>query len=387
MERKTSVFENGLIWFGAGVSLAEILTGTYLAPLGMGRGLAAILLGHLIGGVLFYLAAVISGETGKSSMDAVKMTYGQQGGRLFALLNVIQLAGWTAIMIYDGSLSAAGIFNPGRWLWCVVIGGLILVWILVGISSLGKLNTMAMAALFLLSIMLCVTVAGQSGASSAAVESISFGAALELSASMPLSWLPCVGDYTRVAAEPKKASLVSTLVYNAVSIWMFLIGMAAAIYAGTTDITMILLRAGLGAAGLLIVVFSTVTTTFLDAFSAGISARSISEKADERKAAVLTTGIGMVCAIAFPMDDITGFLYFIGSVFAPMAAVMIGTCYIRKTRSDEQAFDWPNLLVWLIGFVLYRLLMHTDLPCGYTLPDILITLALTLLAGRKRKNV
>ena len=31
MERKgTSVFSNGLIWFGAGVSLAEILTGTYL---------------------------------------------------------------------------------------------------------------------------------------------------------------------------------------------------------------------------------------------------------------------------------------------------------------------------------------------------------------------
>ena len=26
MEKKTSLFENGLIWFGAGVSIAEILT-------------------------------------------------------------------------------------------------------------------------------------------------------------------------------------------------------------------------------------------------------------------------------------------------------------------------------------------------------------------------
>ena len=33
-EKRTSIFENGLIWFGAGVSLAEILTGTYFAPLG-----------------------------------------------------------------------------------------------------------------------------------------------------------------------------------------------------------------------------------------------------------------------------------------------------------------------------------------------------------------
>nr|WP_330423762.1 hypothetical protein [Anaerobutyricum hallii] len=34
-ENKTSVLSNGLIWFGAGVSMSEILTGTYFAPLGM----------------------------------------------------------------------------------------------------------------------------------------------------------------------------------------------------------------------------------------------------------------------------------------------------------------------------------------------------------------
>ena len=28
LTKKTSVFENGLIWFGAGVSIAETLTGT-----------------------------------------------------------------------------------------------------------------------------------------------------------------------------------------------------------------------------------------------------------------------------------------------------------------------------------------------------------------------
>ena len=45
MEKKgTSVFSNGLIWFGAGVSLAELLAGTYFAPLGFGKAMAAILL-------------------------------------------------------------------------------------------------------------------------------------------------------------------------------------------------------------------------------------------------------------------------------------------------------------------------------------------------------
>ena len=62
MEKRTSLFENGLIWFGAGVSIAEIVTGTYLAPLGFGKGLAAIVVGHIIGCVLLFLSGVIGGK-------------------------------------------------------------------------------------------------------------------------------------------------------------------------------------------------------------------------------------------------------------------------------------------------------------------------------------
>ena len=55
--KKTSTFQNGLIWFGAGVSLAEILTGTSFAPLGMAKGLAAIVIGHIIGCAMMLLRA------------------------------------------------------------------------------------------------------------------------------------------------------------------------------------------------------------------------------------------------------------------------------------------------------------------------------------------
>jgi hypothetical protein len=53
----------------------------------------------------------------------------QKGCLLFAALNVTQLVGWTAIMIYDSSLAAAGIFSGGAWIWCLVIGALIALWI------------------------------------------------------------------------------------------------------------------------------------------------------------------------------------------------------------------------------------------------------------------
>ena len=72
-EKRTGLFENGLIWFGAGVSIAEILTGTYLTPLGMGKGLLAIIVGHIIGCLMLFLAGVIGGKVRKSAMETVKM--------------------------------------------------------------------------------------------------------------------------------------------------------------------------------------------------------------------------------------------------------------------------------------------------------------------------
>ena len=109
--KRTSIFDNGLIWFGAGVSIAEILTGTYFAPLGMAKGLAAILIGHGIGCVLLFLAGYIGALSRRSSMETTKISFGNKGGLLFAFLNVLQLVGWTAIMIYDGALAAGGIFG------------------------------------------------------------------------------------------------------------------------------------------------------------------------------------------------------------------------------------------------------------------------------------
>ena len=75
-EKRTSNFENGLIWFGAGVSIAEILTGTYFAPLGFSKAVWAILIGHIIGCSMMFAAGLIGGKARRSSMETVKMSFG-----------------------------------------------------------------------------------------------------------------------------------------------------------------------------------------------------------------------------------------------------------------------------------------------------------------------
>ena len=384
MEKKgTSVFSNSLIWFGAGVSIAEILTGTYLAPLGMTKGILATVIGHIIGCVLLFLAGIIGAKTKRSSMETVKISFGQKGSIIFSALNVIQLAGWTAIMIYDGAISANGIFNTGKWVWCLVIGVLIILWIIVGISNVEKINVVAMSALFILTIILCKVVFFDNYEMVSVIGGgLTFGAAVELAVAMPLSWLPLISDYTREAEKPVKATAASAIVYGLVSCWMYIIGMGAAIYTQDAGIDRIMLKAGLGIAGLLIIVFSTVTTTYLDAYSAGISSETISHKIKGKYMAIGVTVVGTIAAIVYPMDDITDFLYLIGSVFAPMIAIQIADFFIIKKDSTEKNVEITNVVIWIIGFVLYRYLMTVDIIVGNTLPDMVITMIICVIVSK-----
>lgn len=385
-ERRTTVFENGLIWFGAAVSIAEIMTGTYFAPLGFSKGLLAIFIGHVIGCIMLFLSGLIGGKARKSAMEATKMSFGHKGALFFSILNIIQLIGWTAIMIFDGALAVNGIFNIGNWIWCLIIGVLIIIWILIGIEHLGKFNTVAMTALFVLTIILSFIIFGKGNVLNISSEGITFGAAVELSVAMPLSWLPLISDYTREAEKPFKATAVSALTYGIVSMWMYVIGMGATIFTAETDIAQIMLKAGLGIGGLLIVVFSTVTTTFLDAYSAGISSESLSKKINGTKFAIAVAIIGTIGAITLPLHDITNFLYFIGSVFAPMIAIQIADFFILKKNTEKLSFNAQNLVIWLIGFVVYRLLMKVDIVIGNTLPDMIITIIICVIVNKINKK-
>ena len=221
-----------------------------------------------------------------------------------------------------------------------------------------------MAALFILTLILCKVIFTGSGAGTPSDDSMTFGAAVELAVAMPLSWLPLISDYTREAKEPVKATA------------------GAAIITGEYDIAQIMLKAGLGILGLLIIVFSTVTTTFLDAYSAGISSETVVSRWNGKHVAIVVTVIGTAAAIVYPMDNITDFLYLIGSVFAPMIDIQIADFFLLKQDKSSQAVHMPNMIIWVIGFVVYRILMNVDMPVGNTLPDMVITIILCLIAGK-----
>lgn len=380
-ENKTSVFSNGLLWFGAGISIAEILTGMLLAPLGLAKGLLAILIGHVIGSAVMFGAGLIGGRTGKSAMETVAISFGHQGARLFAGLNVIQLIGWTAVMIASAAAAANTLSGMGSSVWSVIIGAFIALWIVLGLKNLGKVNVVVIAALLLLTLVLSGVIFMGDHVPQA-VGDMTLGAAIELTVAMPLSWLPVISDYTRIAEKPFKATAASCLAYFAASSWMFIIGMGAALYTGQDDIAQILLQAGMGLVGILIVLLSTVTTTFLDAFSAGVSGKTLISGLSEKALALIACAGGIGLAVMMDSSSFEEFLYFIGSVFAPMTAILLSDYFILKQDHSEESVDWLNLALWLAGFILYRQLLDVQTPLGITFPVIVLVMLASALVHK-----
>ncbi len=386
---RTTVFGSALIWFGASVSIAEIFTGSLIAPLGFSRGASAIVIGHIIGCIPLYLAGLIGADTGKSAMETVKISFGQKGALFFSALNIIQLIGWTAVMIIGGGRAVGviaerytGIYSSS--LWCAVIGFLIIVWIKIGITNLGKVNTFTMTALFFLTLLLSFIVF-RGDTSAAAAGEMTFGSAVELSAAMPLSWLPLISDYTHNSSNPRKASLVSVLVYFAGSTWMYMIGLGAAIFTGESDIAKVMLGAGLGMTAVFIIVLSTVTTTFLDVYSAGVSFSSITNKVSSSTTAIVACVAGTALAIFTPIEQYENFLFLIGSVFAPMISILIADFFILKKDHFSESLNILNFILWLAGFVLYRWLMEIDTVIGNTLPVMAAVMLLAAAVGKTGK--
>ena len=372
-----SAFASGLVWFGAAVSIAEIEAGAALAPAAAGgRGgtvIGAILLGHLLGGALLFLAALLGARTRRSAMDCVKIPFGRAGGAFFAVLNLLQLVGWTAVMVAQGA-GAAGELVGGRVPFgalCVGIGALVAAWIYIGLRGVGRINSVAMALLFALTVVLFVSLlttdAKGTGHPTEPMPDPVFWFAFEMSVAMPLSWLPLAADYTKDARRPVAACAAAAGVYTLVSCWMYGIGMIAAAYGSIPAAFRHFGAVGFGAAALLVIVFSTVTTTFLDAYSAGESAKSLWSCIPAKPFGVAVCALGTLLAARGAMDRYLDFLYLIASVFAPMAAVLLVGGFVARRRAPSRTW---NLVAWALGFAAYHVCLGGDSPLALAFPRV-----------------
>jgi len=383
MKNKHSLTSANLffLWFGAAVSVAEILTGGYLADLGVSKGMWAIILGHLVGTALLVSAGIIGFNEKLPSIMSTRISFGKQGSYLISVINILQLIGWTAIMVIEGG-RAINVVTSSLWnfdniaVQSVIMGLLIGIWVISGFQGFKKLNMAAVFLLLILTIVMTVVIFRHIPDLSGVKSTGFFGTGFELSIIMPLSWFPLIADYTSLSESKKGAWIAPFAGYFTGSCWMYGIGMFGGIYSGSPDPTGMMLAANLGIIALMIIGLSTVTTTFLDVHSAAISLLNIFPRIKRGLAGAVFALLGTLLAIFFPMEQYTSFLYILGSVFSPLISILLTDYFILKTDSRNKKADLVATASLAAGIIFYYFIKPFQIMTGPTLATILFTFVL-----------
>ncbi|MEA1959819.1 MAG: putative hydroxymethylpyrimidine transporter CytX [Bacillota bacterium] len=375
--KKLGGFSLFTLWFGASISLAEIMTGSLLAPLGIKTGILVILLGHLIGTLILSLTGIIGFKEKKPALVSSRMSLGRYGSYIISLFNIIQLTGWTAIMLIQCSRAMQSmtdkLFGFNNLTTLIVITGiLVAIWAFNNANGISVINNLAVMLLLVLCLLMLNTIL--SGGSIKPIhDTISIGLALELSIIMPLSWVPLISDYTMSGKTFTGSFFGSFAGYFLGSSFMYIMGLLFSLYSGSSDPVVLLSSLNMGVAALLILILSTVTTTFLDVYSAVMSTLNLSSKLSRRKLIILFASLGTLLAIFFPMENFENFLYMIGSLFAPAFSVILADYFIYKQDHSLSLFNIPGIIAMISGIAAYYVFLSKDLVIGTTIPAMMFT--------------
>ena len=392
-ERNLGEWDFFLLWAGAAISLSEIWAGGMLVPFGLAAGMGIIALGHLLGNTPMALAGLIGSRHGVPSIVGTRGALGNRGSALPGVLNVVQLVGWTAVMLWIGGQSAAGLAGGAehaRW-WIFALGTLTTLWALSGSRVWRALQKVGVVLLLALSVTMTALALKTYGwrelMAAPAAGGMPFMLGLDLAIAMPISWMPLVSDYTRHAAVPGRGMRGTWWGYFVVSSWMYAVGLVVALATGSDAPESMLLNLmgghGLLVPAVLVVLLSTLTTTFLDIYSNAVSAQSMFPRLGTKMAVLAGGVLGTLIALFFDATKYEGFLLLVGSAFCPLFGVVLTDYFVLKGGRYEAeelyregrywyagGVNWKAMAAWGAGFAIYHACAKTGFAGGSSIPSM-----------------
>ncbi len=427
------------IWFGAAIAISEIWGGGLpsLAGVGLAAGLVAILLGRVIGNGLMGAMAAIGADSGLPTMILTRPAFGIRGSYLPAAFNVLQLLGWTGWMLFVGylymdklaeytGLPVSSELPLMKAVWIILLGGLCMLWAAGGQRFWQLVQRSSAILLFLLSLAMTWIVLRSN-----ALPALDFSAgplqmlaAADVVVAMSISWLPLVADYSRFSNSPRQSARATFWGYFVGGSWMYAVGLLVATSQGITafgDVTpdqMVIQTMGQAGtawalAAIVLVLISTVTTTFLDIYSCVVSSQSLLPGIREREGNIIVGILGILIALFLDTAIFEPFLLAIGAIFLPIFVIVLLWHYLPTGRGFQVeqidrrggsywysgGFSLAALLAWLTGFLVYDwargfssiayfaslagvTIESPPFACGSSLPCILASAAAYLLLTR-----
>jgi putative hydroxymethylpyrimidine transporter CytX len=370
--RVLSFWDQSAFWANLGVSLLAFSGAvTVLAPDAAGTpqlpimaGIVAMIVGTVIGGIMLGLAAVPGARAGVPAMMLLRGLFGTRLSYVPTVLNILQMVGWGTFELIVIADAAEQILGGGpHWAYVVVAGVLtttLTIWPLGSVRVLRRYVTAAVVvALVYFYVQLVRQPLPDLGHGSWSHFWIGADAALAVS----ISWVPMAADYTRHAKSERAAFGAATLAYGLTQIVAYVLGLLAlALVAGdSAKVFGPFQHVALGTLFFAVFVLREADQSFANVYSTAMSVQNLAPRLDRRLLTVVLGGLIMVLALALNMDNYSGFLTLIGSVFVPMLGVLAVDFFCFGGRrgwdvSDRAPARWSMIVAWAAGIATYQLI-------------------------------
>jgi NCS1 family nucleobase:cation symporter-1 len=391
-------FDYFILWSSLGVGLLVFSAGSFLSETPFHHALLAIIIGSIAGSVLLSMAGKIGSDHAVPSLIGIRPAFGLYGSYLAAVLNIIQLIGWTTFEILILSKAAEQLTNMHvTFVWNIIFGVIITLLGIFGPLFLVRqwLSKFAIWIVYASSAIILVTLLLQNlpNVMSGEGKDMSFFVALDIVIAMPISWMPLVSDYNRFA-KTSKGAFMGTLIGFSITNIIFYVG---GLLFGVGDISTIIIsiQAILFGFILLVMIVDEIDNAFADIYSAAISSQSIFHNLNQRHLIIGFSIVSTILAIFISIEGYEQFLFLIGALFIPLFGVLLTDYFVIK-RSKYQndmmygnkiiKIGYPAVIAWAIGAVVYYLLSQlspiylSQLPTiGSTIPSLIVSSLLYLL--------
>lgn len=383
-----------ILWSSLGVGLLVFSAGSFLSDASFKDAILAILIGSIGGSILLGLAGKIGSDNAVPSLVSMRPSFGVRGSYIPAVLNVMQLIGWTIFEIMIMSTAATMLVGKTIpfYVWSLIFGSLVTLMALVGPLAVIRewLGKFAIWAVYASSVIIIVVLLLSDKILlllSSNGNGMSFFSALDIVIAMPVSWMPLAADYNRFARNSNNA-FKGTVAGFAVTNVLFYFG---GILLGASDIVAIIsaIQSIFFGFLMLVLIVDETDNTFADVYSASVSTQNIFSKIDQRFLIVGFTAFSVIMANMIPISQYQTFLLLIGAVFVPLFGVVLSDYYIlKRMRYMHDSFydaktnkiGYTAIVAWLIGVLVYYLLSSlspiymSDLPqIGATIPSLVVS--------------
>jgi len=366
--------DQGALWANLGVSLLgfagafSVLQPAGVPQLSITAAIAATVVGTVLGSVMVGLSAIPGARTGAPAMVVLRGLFGGRLSYLPTALNILQLVGWGTFELIVITQGAQALFHGGpRWIYVLVAGIVTTAMTIRPLGSVRVLRRYVTIAVAIAMIYLFVQILRHPLPNMTSGSWRGFWAGSDAALAVAVSWIPVASDYSRHSRSSGAAFSAATIGYSITQVFCYLIGLIALANVNNVNADQFqpFLAVPLGAVFFAVLVLREVDQSFTNVYSTGVSLQNLFPRADRRVLTVCIGALTTVLALVLNIDNYTGFLTLIGSVFVPLFGVLAADYFLVGRSADWDtsvgARSRPGMVVaWLLGLAVYQLINPGD---------------------------